>query len=112
MHLNFTDVVVDSYDNPKVVKVRIKISKTYHNQLGVDILLGTMRKDLCSVAAILSYMLQRGQGPEPTWQAIDKTLLYVKDRKALSQAFRAKFWIGAATTTARQGTEETNIKML
>ena len=27
MYLNFTDVAVDSYDNPKVVKVRIKASK-------------------------------------------------------------------------------------
>ena len=51
-------------------------------------------------------MLQRGQGPEPTWEAIDKTLLCVKDRKALGQAgvnwapySGQNFRIGAATTT-------------
>ena len=68
LHLNFTDVAVNSYDNPKVMKVRIKASKTVPYRLGVDIFLGRTHKDLCPVAAVLSYMLQRDPGSGPLFK--------------------------------------------
>ena len=124
VHLNFTDVAVDSYDNPKVVKVRIKASKTDPYLLGVDIFLGRTHKDLCPVAAILSYMLQRGPGPGSLFKFADgkpltRPRFVSRIREALSQAgvncapySGHSFRIGAATTAARQGIEETTIKML
>ena len=115
---------MDSYDNPKVVKVRIKASKTDPYRLGVDIFLGRTHKDLCPVAAILSYMLQRGPGPGPLLKFADgkpltRPRFVSRIMEALSQAgvncdpyLGHSFRTGAATTAARQGIEETTIKML
>ena len=118
LHLNFTDVTVNSYDNPKVIKVRVKASKTDPYRLGVDTFLGRTHKDLCPVAAVLSYMLQRDPGSGPLFKFIDikpmtRPRFVSRIRKALSEAgvncapySGHSFRTGVATTTARQGIEE------
>ena len=90
----------------------------------MDIFLGRTQKDLCPVAAILSYMLQRGPGPGPLFKFADgkpltRPRFVSRIREALSQAgvncapySGHSFIIGAATTAARQGIAETTIKML
>ena len=121
-HLNFADVAVDSYIDPQMIKVRIKASKTDPFRLGVDIYLGRTRKELCPIAAILPYLLQRGSGPGPLFKFADgkpltRPRFVTKIREALIQAgvdslpySGHSFTIG--TTAAKQGIEETTIKML
>ena len=123
-HLSFSDVAVDSFENPQVMKVRIKASKTDPFRMGVDIYLGRTHKELCPITAILSYMSQRGSGPGPLVKFADgkpltRARFVAKVREALTQAgvdctpySGHSFRIGAATTAASQGIEETTIKML
>ena len=89
-HLNFADVAVDSYIDPQVIKARIKVSKTDPFCLGVDIYLGRTRKELCPIAAILPYLLQRGSGPGPLFKFADakpitRPRFVTKIREALIQ---------------------------
>ena len=123
-HLKFADVAVDSNIDPQVIKVRIKASKTDPFCLGVDISLGKTQKELCLIAAILPYLLQRGSGPVPSFKFADgKPLIrprfVTKIREALIQAgvdctpySGHSFRIWATTTAAKQGIEEATIKML
>ena len=90
-HLNFLDVAVDSYENPQVMKVRIKASKTDPFRMGVDIFLGRTHKELCPVIAMLAYLLQRGSGPGPLFKFVDgkpltRPRFVAKIREALTQA--------------------------
>ena len=64
-HLTFNDVTVDCMDNPKMLKVRIKASKTDPFRLGVDIFVGRTGNTLCPVSAVRAYMALRGPGPGP-----------------------------------------------
>ena len=123
-HLSFADISVDSHTNPQLVKVRIKASKTDPFRLGVDVFLGRTQKVLCPVAAVLSYMKQRGPEAGPLFKFSDgrpltRARFVAKVREALTQAgincapySGHSFRIGAATTAAKQGVEETTIKML
>ena len=65
-HLTFHDIVVDSAQSHKRVKVRIKASKTDQFQEGSDVYLGRTGMLLCPVAAVLAYMVTRKDGPGPT----------------------------------------------
>ena len=124
VHLNFSDVSVDSYTNPQVIKVRIKASKTDPFRLGVDVFLGRTQKSLCPVTTVLCYLQQRGPEAGPLFKFSDgkpltRPRFVVRIREALSQAgvqFKHysghSFRIGAATTAVRQGVAETTIKML
>lgn len=64
-HLNMADVSVDSIEDPSVVKVRIKASKTDQFRRGVDIYVGRTHNQLCPVEALMTYVARRGkqQGP-------------------------------------------------
>ena len=55
-HLSFRDVSLDSLDNPQVLQVRVKASKTDPFCIGVDVYVGRTN---CPVAAVLSYMAAR-----------------------------------------------------
>ena len=59
-HLVFGDVRLSSYQDPQFVVVQIKASKMDPHRQGVSIYLGRTQGDLCPVAAVLSYMVQRG----------------------------------------------------
>ncbi len=60
VHLGYGDVRADSRARPQFVEVRIKASKTDPFREGVSIYLGVTGLDLCTVAAILSFMVRRG----------------------------------------------------
>jgi len=123
-HLSFSDVMVDSFNNPQVLKVRIKASKTDPFRLGVDVFLGRTQKLLCPVTAVLRYLHQRGPEEGPLFKFADgkpltRPRFVARIREALSQAGVSSerysghsFRSGAATTAARQGVAETTIKML
>ena len=123
-HLCFGDVKVDNRSTPSAIQVTIKASKTDPFRQGVTLHIGVTGGPLCPVAAVLSYMVARGNssGPLFTWE--DNRFLtrdhFVRGvRAALSEAgYVAKdyaghsFRIGAATTAAEHGVQDLLIKTL
>lgn len=61
-HLNYEDVAMDRLHSPRLVKVRIRASKTDPFRVGVDIFFGKTANQLCPVTAILSYMYRLHAG--------------------------------------------------
>ena len=124
VHLGFGDIAVDSAAAPSFVRVTIKQSKTDPFRRGVDIFLGRTRTDLCPVAAILSYLTARGAGPGPLFSFEDgrwltRSRFVAQVREALASAgvdqeryCGHSFRIGAATTAAARGIEDSIIKTL
>ena len=64
-HLTFEDVRVDSMEKPRLVRVRVKESKTDRLRRGATVALGWTGTDLCPVRAVLALMVQRKAGPGP-----------------------------------------------
>ena len=59
-HLSFTgDVAIDHPQNPSIMCVHLKTSKTDPFRKGVDIFLGRTH-DLCPISAMLAYLAVRG----------------------------------------------------
>ena len=123
-HLSFGDVTLDDRHNPTKVIVTIKASKTDPFRKGVTIFLGLTRTKLCPVSAISAYLASRGGSPGPffRWAAghpLTRESFVVNVRTALSAAelnpsvyAGHSFRIGAATTAAANGVEDSLIKML
>ncbi len=55
-HLTFKDVTVDCMENPQLLRVKLKASKTNLFRQGIDIFIGRAAYELCPVAAVLPYM--------------------------------------------------------
>ena len=118
------DVSVDSHDSPSVVSVRLRRSKADPFGLGVTIHLGKTGQSICPVAALLSYLVLRGQSPGPLFRfedgsSLSKPKLLLHIRQALEQqGFDCSgitghsFRIGAASTAARVGLEDSLIQTL
>ena len=123
-HLSEGDVAIDSRNNPTVVRVHIKASKTDPFRQGVFIYLGKTGNDLCPVAAVTAYLAARGRAPGPFFRfrrgtPLSCKLLVKHVRQALCQlGIEVKhfaghsFHIGAATTAAAAGLEDSMIKTL
>ena len=124
VHLSYTDVMVDNREKPQYITVRIKASKTDPFRKGTRIYLGATGTDLCPVAAILDYMVRRGNHPGPMFQFQDhrpltRARLVTELREALhtsgydSHNYAGhSYRIGAATTAALCGIQDSTIKML
>ena len=69
-HLMPSDLTVDNHTNPTRLSVCIKASKTDPFWLGVILVLGATQQDLCSLTAILPYVVVRGAalGPCSRWR--------------------------------------------
>ena len=123
-HLSFGDVAVDSQIKPQVVRVTVKQSETDTFQKGIDLYIGRTGNDLCPVAALLSYLAERGSKKGPFFRFQDgrpltRQRLVVGIRKALQAAglddskyCGHSFRIGAATTAVERGMEDSMIKTL
>lgn len=123
-HLTFKDVAVDRLDNPSILRVNIKVSKTDPFRQGVNVCVGRSGCPLCPVVAMLDYLVARGGGPGPLFQFADgrpltRTRLVEQVRTALSKAgiestkySGHSFRSGAATTAAHHGISDATIKML
>ena len=76
-HLALSDISVDRWDNPHLLRVTIKQSKTDPFHRGVNIYLGATNKLICLVIGMLPYLAARGnrQGP----------LFITKDGSGLTQ---------------------------
>lgn len=122
--LTVEDVSVDQHANPTLIRIHLKQSKTDPFRHGVDIYLGRTNVDLCPVAALLAYIAVRPSTQGPLFIFRDGTpltrdKLVVAVRQALGQAgiesamySGHSFRIGAATTAALMGVEDSMIKML
>ena len=123
-HLTFKDVMVDNADKPRMITVTIKASKTDQFREGVDIHLGWTGQKLCPVAAVLAYLVRRKEGPGPLFRFEDgrpltRTRLVQEVKRALEEAGTSStrisghsFRIGAATTAAEYGVEDSAIRVL
>ena len=65
VHLCLDDISVDCRDNPQVLRLRLKQSKTDPFRRGVSIYLGTTESNLCPVKGILPYLAMRGSRAGP-----------------------------------------------
>ena len=61
-HLAFADVLLNSQDSPSYIVVRINASKMDPFRWGAQLYLGRTGNKLCLVAAIFTYMVNRGVG--------------------------------------------------
>ena len=123
-HLSTLDVAFDHSSAPTVMFVTIKCSKTDPLRKGVTLSLGRTACPLCPVAAMAAYLHSRGitLGPlfrfangEPltrntfvSWIKSGLTAAGIDHKNYNGHSFR----IGAATTAASKGVEDSIIKTL
>lgn len=124
VHLNWEDIAVDNTQNPQAIRVTLKQSKTDPFRKGINLFLGRTGLDLCPVKALLNYLVVRGTRVGPLFQFQDGRFLtrlrLVEELwRVLSEAgidsskFSGhSFRIGAATTAAAKGMEDSVIKTL
>ena len=123
-HLTFEDITVDSVVNPTFMTVRIKQSKTDPFRRGVQIVIGRTGGSLCPLAAVLSYMAIRRSGEGPLFKfsnglALTRARFVARVREVLqevgidqSKYAGHSFRIGAATTAAARGVQDSLIKTM
>lgn len=123
-HLSEGDVALDNLMNPSVVRLHIKASKTDPFRKGVFVFLGSTSTELCPVTAVSAYLAVRGRESGPFFRFVSGVPLsreYLVRR--VREALRSKgiddtkyaghsFRIGAATTAAAVGMEDSLIKAL
>lgn len=123
--LSVSDVSIDSRENPQVIIVHLRHSKTDPFGVGAHLYLGRTGDDtLCPVSAVLGYLAIRPSDPGPLFcfqngSPLSRPRLVQHLREALSQAgvnttnyAGHSFRIGAATTAAQAGLSDSFIKIL
>ena len=122
VHLGVGDVAVDDTKNPTLLRVTIKQSKTDPFRQGINLFVSRTYSRLCPVAALLDFLCTRGKKPGPLFlfedgRPLTRTRFAGEVRRALSSASidqsqycTHSFRIGAATTTAAKGIEDSIIK--
>ena len=124
VHLSYGDVALDDPRQPSFVRISIKQSKTDPFRRGVQLFVGRTGSDLCPVGALLSYLQCRGSAPGPLFVFTSGQYLSRKRFVELVRAALARteldqqkycghsFRIGAASTAASKGIEDSIIKTL
>ena len=124
VHLSFNDISVDDKQNPKVIAIRIKQSKTDPFRKGVTLMLGKTENKVCPVSALLPYLAIRGSKHGPLFIMANKHYLTpTLFRTSLHQILKSSglstqeynthsFRIGAATSAKAAGISDLHIKML
>ena len=122
--LQVSDVSIDSRDNPQVLTIFLKKSKTDQFGQGSHIHIGRTGDVLCPVSATLAYLAVRPNKPGPLFvfengSPLSQRQLVNNLRIALTEAgvdathFTGhSFRIGAATTAATAGINDSTIKTL
>ena len=124
-HLSPADISIDDRNNPQLLKLKIKQSKTDPFRRGVDIYLGATGTTLCPIKAILPYLALRPNhhngplfifedGRSLTHQHFSSILDNLLSRLGFdtTQYNTHSFRIGAATTAAQANIPHTSIQML
>ena len=124
LHLTWGDLAVDDLHAPRMVKFHLKRSKTDQLGRGVDVVMGRTNLDLCPVAAVLAYVANRGDSRGPFFLTTTKSTLtkavFVMELRKLIAALGLpdsnytghSFRIGAATSAALAGVEDSTIQLL
>ena len=106
---------MDSWENPQLLQVRLKVSKTDPFQAGVDVFVGTLGNGLCPIAAV-------HHGRSRSWpltqvSPLSRPRFVVELKKALSAAgwtvshtWATALEVGQLTTAVMQGLEDSTIK--
>ena len=122
--LSWGDVAVDSHRDSKMIQFHLKLSKCDQVGAGSNIVVGTVDSLLCPVTAILKYIEIRGDRPGPFFmdsshKALTKQRFVEHIRDILNslglqqdQYAGHSFRIGAATTAAVAGIEDSTIQTL
>ena len=122
--LSWGDVAVDSHKEPRMVQLFLKRSKCDQFGAGAKVVLGLTGEQLCPVSAILKYIESRGSRPGPFFldtshHTITKPWFISRVRCILSAIGLPhhlyaghSFRIGAATTAALAGVEDSMIQSL
>ena len=117
-------MAIDSHESPSLVQIRIKQSKTDPFRLGVDVFLGTTGAEVCPVKALIEYIGVRNsrQGPlfiSTNGDPMTRSMLVSPLQAALREVGVQhcnynghSFRIGAATTAAQKGLEDSLIQTL
>ena len=71
IHLAYGDVRFDNASNPSWMAVSIKQSKCDQFGQGITLSVGSTGSDICPVAAMMGYVIQRGNNPGPLFQFTD-----------------------------------------
>ena len=123
-HLSLTDISLDNRDNPRLIAVFIKQSKTDPFRKGVALYLGATNHPVCPVTGVLPYLALRGDQPGPLFLTEDgKGLTRQALSVSLDQLFKTlqlqphnynthSFRIGAATTAAQANIPDRCIQVL
>lgn len=123
-HLAWGDVAMDSHQEPRMVQIHLKKSKCDQFGTGSDVVVGRTDTTVCPVAAILEYTSSRGSHPGPFFRLnsvapITKPWFVAQLRAILGavglpqqQYAGHSFRIGAATTAALVGIEDSTIQAL
>ena len=125
VHLSVSDVSVNNTHSPSMIFIRLKQSKTDQLRKGVTVVLGkTNKPPLCPVSSLLSYLVARGMAPGPLFiwdngHFLTRAHFVTEVKRALELAgveasnFNGhSFRIGAASTAAANGMEDSLIKTL
>ena len=124
VHLSMADLAVDNATTPKVLRLRLKSSKTDPFRLGVNVFMGRTGEAICPVTAMLTYLAIRGTDNGPLFRLrggnpLTKPAFVSSVRGALARAgldptkyAGHSFRIGAATTAAAAGIEDSLIQTL
>ena len=122
--LAWGDIAVDNPAAPQMVRIHLKTSKTDQLGAGSDIIIGRTDSNLCPVSAILSYISLRGTRPGPffidsTARPLTKARFVAALRGILARVGLPEhhfaghsFRIGAATSAALAGVEDSTIQTL
>ena len=124
VHLCYQDIKVDSHQSPTYLQVTLKASKTDPFRQGVTVYVGATQSNIFPVAAVLSFMVTRGDTSGPLFREEDGKYLTRANfvagvRSALREAgYPAEkyaghsFRIGAATAAGKCGIQDSLIKTL
>ena len=124
VHLSLADVAFNSHVAPSFARLRIKMSKTDPFRLGVDVFIGATSSGVCPITALLQFIEVRSSAPGPlfvfrNWQFLTRAALISNLQAALQKLCLVhtnynghSFRIGAATTAAQSGIEDSLIQTL
>ena len=122
--LSVDSIAIDSIRDPRSVRIHLRRSKTDPFREGASISLPRTNDDLCPVAALLSWLVHRGNSPGPLFRLqsgapLTRPRLVIELRKVLGEVgLEAEhfsghsFRKGAATTAAALGIPDSQIKLL
>ena len=124
--ISVDDISVDSWENPTLLAIQLRFSKTDQEGTGATLYVGRTFKPICPVASVLAYMVVRrglaGSGPlfvlaDGSPLRREKLVAWLKSTLTAAGIDASKFSghsfrIGAASVAAARGIEDSTIQAL